>query len=481
MNSKNVQVEIMFFTKFLTIFFIFFMAFSIAEQQSSPKVVVIGAGIAGLTTAYRLHQQGINVELYEARARVGGRILTVKVNDQIGELGAQSLFDGGKAENLCRLIHESDLEIESDTILIDLAYFTGEKLIPSHELFPLFDRNSLKNQLAAIRKKSNTMFEVLNALFDVNDPAFKFLSVRLAGYEGAPVENLSSYYTETLYHMILGGISAAHQDNAIKLGSIKGGNSLLPERLAKALKSRIHLNALLTSVSKSCDGTYTLHFQNGQTASADILVLAIPCSVYTDIHFEDTVIPQERLAAIQSIQYGTNAKILVPFPKAPQQRITLINDRIGAFFNANCHLLTCYYTGKSSRFSADTINHTFNHDQPMLEVGCSYSSLTPPIMAYDESFAHYCGPVGYSWPNDPYVKGSYSYIAPGQEALLTAMRKVEGETVKILFAPIDHSLYFAGEHASILQDVSGTLEAACESGERAARMIGQMPLFMPSS
>ena len=86
------------------------MAFSISAQESSPKVVVIGAGIAGLTTAYRLEQQGVDVELYEARARVGGRILTVQVNDQMGELGAQSLFDGGEAKNLCRLIDESDLE-----------------------------------------------------------------------------------------------------------------------------------------------------------------------------------------------------------------------------------------------------------------------------------------------------------------------------------------------------------------------------------
>ena len=41
-------------------------------------------------------------------------------------------------------------------------------------------------------------------------------------------------------------------------------------------------------------------------------------------------------------------------------------------------------------------------------------------MARDESFVQYNGPVGYSWPNDPYVKGSYSYIAPGQETILTA-------------------------------------------------------------
>jgi len=51
------------------------------------------------------------------------------------------------------------------------------------------------------------------------------------------------------------------------------------------------------------------------------------------------------------------------------------------------------------------------------------------------------------------------------------LTNVDGETVKTLFAPIDQMLYFAGEHATILLETPGTIEAACESGERAARMI----------
>jgi monoamine oxidase len=435
------------------------------------KVVVIGAGIAGLTAAYRLHQRGVDVELYEARGRVGGRILTVHVHDQIGELGAQSLFDGGKAEHLCRLIEESGLEIQSDTVLIDHAYFTGEKSIPSRELIPRFDPNTLRDKLSLIRERSDSMYDVLSALFDPSDPAFKFLSVRLAGYEGAPIKNLSSHYTETLYHMMLGGISAAHQENIVHLAAVKGGNSLLPEKLAEALGRRVHLNSPLKSVSKTPTGRYSLVFQNGQTERADILVLALPCSVYSDIAFEEAVIPRQRLAEIQSVPYGTNAKILIPFAEAPPKRITLVNDRIGAFFNADRHLLTCYYTGENGRFSASTIHDTFHQDRSMLEIGFGYSSLAAPTLARDESFVAYQDLVGYSWLNDLYAKGSYSYIAPGQDALLTSITEIGEETAKTVFAPLDRTLYFAGEHASILHDVPATLEAACESGERAARMI----------
>lgn len=94
-----------------------------------------------------------------------------------------------------------------------------------------------------------------------------------------------------------------------------------------------------------------------------------------------------------------------------------------------------------------------------------------PTLAKDMPYTIYEGPVGYSWPNDPYAKGSYSFIAAGQEEIFTAIQKEGREKVRTLFAPIDQKLYFIGEHTTILMEASGTMEAACESGNRAARMI----------
>ena len=84
--------------------------------------------------------------------------------------------------------------------------YLRRKLISSRE-FCSIDPESLQNKLAIAKQKSSNMFEVLSAFFDSSSLAFKCLSVRLAAYEGAPIENLSSHYTETLYHMILGGIA----------------------------------------------------------------------------------------------------------------------------------------------------------------------------------------------------------------------------------------------------------------------------------
>jgi monoamine oxidase len=453
-------------------------ASSFAEQRS-PTVIVVGAGLAGLTTAYRLQQKGINVHVYEARGRVGGRVFTAVVGGGVAELGGQNITDGGKADNMRRLIGEFDLELAEIRFNLSHSFFDGKIFIPGHLLYNRgFNPEELQLKLADLAQKSQNMKEVLDALFEEEDPLHKILSMRLAAYEGASVEKLSPVYVETLYHMLLGGVCSVHENNCIDLVSIKGGTTLLPERLAGSLGVRVHLKMPLTAISKALDGSYDLTFQNGQKVQADILVLAIPCSVYSTIAFGKNLIPEDRLAAIKNVQYGTNAKILIPFAQEPPEKVAsrfASHRSFVSFFGPNCHVLILYYTGEAGRFSAETLLETYQQDRPMIEMG--FGDLCPPfeapIYARDESFASYEGPVGYSWPNDPYAKGSYSYIAPGQEKLLTATHNDNGEVVKTLFAPIDHTLYFAGEHAAILMDVPGTMEAACESGERAARMISR--------
>jgi monoamine oxidase len=446
----------------------------IAAEVQRPKIVVVGGGIAGLTAAYRLQEKGADVHLYEARGRVGGRILTAKIGGYVAELGGQNIADGGDAENIHRLICEFNLELEENKFILDHSYFTGEKLIPLEQLLEekAFDPDKLKEKLNKLAQSSKNMRDVLNGILDPEEPLYKINAVRLAGYEGGSPESLSPLYAKTLYHMLLGGLSTAHQDHSITFLSVKKGNDHLTEKLAQPLGGRLHLNKILKKILKVKDGFYTLVFQDGKKVKADVVILAIPCSVFVDIDFEENVIPLERLTAIRNVQYGTNSKIEVPLTKPPIGWRALINDHMGCFFTSpSRQILTLYYVGEASRFTQDTIEQVYNQDKSMIALSLGELPLKAPICAIDQSGMIYEGPVGYSWPNDPYVKGTYSYIAQGQEAVLTATHEVLGETVKTLFAPIDQKLYFAGEHASILEEVPGTMEAACESGERTARMI----------
>lgn len=460
------------------IFCIYAMISALAgvSMEKDSKIVVVGAGIAGLTTSYRLQKGGMDVELYEARNRVGGRVFTAKIGESLAELGGQNLSDGGELENLNPLIEEFDLHLISSCVLLKHSYFNGKELIPLKEIVKEkhFDPQALKKQLNELAAASHNMREILEKIVDIEDPFYKILAVRLAAYEGGSVEELSPFYIKTLFSMILGGVCPVHpSDSSIDLVTIQGGNALLPEKMAEALGSRLHLNMPLVKVAKDQDGTFQLTFKNGERVEADILVLAIPCSVYGQIAFEENAIPLQTLKGIQKVRYGENAKIIVPFAAPPAKINALIGDEIVTFFDEREQVLTVYYTGKTSFFSPQTIASSYAQARPMIEKGFG-EDLPPflvPTYAKDESHLTYEGPLGISWPNDPYARGTYSYIAAGQEEMLTSTIEEDGQMFKTLFAPIEQKLYFAGEHASILFDVPGTIEAACESGERVARSI----------
>jgi monoamine oxidase len=451
------------------------------SSEKSTKIVVVGGGIAGLTTAYRLQKGGMDVDLYEARGRIGGRIFTARVNGRIAELGAQNIKDGGDSVNLNRLIDEFGLECVSSRVFLKHSYFDGSNLTPVREILrsKKIDPKILRDHLDKLALTCHNMKEILEEIVAPEDPLYKILAVRMAAYEGGAIEKLSPLYTDTLFHMLLGGICSVHQGNAeaesfVDLITVKGGNARLCQKIGEALGSKLHLNMPLAKVAKSQDG-FQLTFQNGEEVKADIVVLSMPCSVYQQINFESDVIPIQKLEAIQNIQYGANAKIMVPFADLPVTTSGLVGDEVVAFFDILQQILTVYYTGKTSLFSPETITSSYSQVRPMIEKGFAEDCppFAAPHYAKDEADLSYEGPVGYSWPNDPYSRGTYSYIADGQENVLTATVKENNETFKALFAPIDQKVYFAGEHASILSDVPGTMESACESGERIARVILQ--------
>src|SRR4051794_29296085 len=80
-------------------------------EPISQRILVIGAGMAGLTAARRLAEAGRQVLVLEARDRVGGRIRTLREGDQVLELGAE--FIHGHPAELWNLIHEAGLETYS--------------------------------------------------------------------------------------------------------------------------------------------------------------------------------------------------------------------------------------------------------------------------------------------------------------------------------------------------------------------------------
>lgn len=444
-------------------------------ELPKKKIVIIGAGIAGLTAGYRLHKKGLDVHVYEARDRVGGRILSALVDGNVAELGGENFADGGNADNIRALVDELGLTLFESASSLAHVFQYHNRLLSVNELIKKqnFNLETLEDQLHTIQQNSVSMRDILDQLIQ-DEPLKRYFSTVLAGFEGATVDQLSSYCVETLYHMIRGGICAVHQNNEHTLyARIVDGNSKLPEALAKKLGSRVHLRMPLVAITKNEQAHYTLTFKDGTTTTADIVLFAIPCPIYKDISFGQGVIPADRLADIRSIPNGNNAKIILPCVSDFARSTVFVNDHLGIVTFVE-KMVTLYFTGQASRFSAQTIADAYGHAEELLHAsGFDQNRLhgQPLTYAQDATFVNYAGPVGYSWPNDPYAKGSYSHIAPGHEKLMTTMQEIDGNKVKSLFAPIDNQLYFAGEHATTLFDVPGTMEAACQTGNLAADMI----------
>ncbi len=440
-------------------------------------VAVVGAGIAGLTAAYRLHQRGVDVVVYEARNRVGGRIQTAKLEGSIIELGGMSFADGGDAPHIRALVKECGLTLSEHKVSTKKAYFSQDGRFSSLDDLVAqrgFDNDLLWETLQNAARSANNMKDVFDALFVPESDLYAMLNVRLAAFEGACVEHLSPVYIETLYHMLTGGVAAAHPGNdeaEITFLTIDEGNALLPMKLAEKLGERVMLNKVLTRVGSDVDGTVKLVFADGESVEAEKVVFAIPCSIFEDIEIEEDTIPKARLDDIKAVKYGNNAKVFLP-RNAPGWEC-VFNNRALVWASPWSGELLFYYSGEQSIFDASSLEADCEPEialakqvLPDLEIPNTYR------MAQDDQFVAYAAEiVGKSWPRDRFVKGSYSYIAPGQEAVFTETTSCGGEVVKKLFAPIHEKIYFAGEHASILMDVPGTMEAACESGERAARMV----------
>ena len=122
------------------------------------------------------------------------------------------------------------------------------------------------------------------------------------------------------------------------------------------------------------------------------------------------IIPAEKLEDIQNVQYGENAKIMVPFTTVPLITNGLVGDQIVSFFDCVQQILTIYYTDFDLAYSLlkPLQDAYIQASFPMIEQGFeNCPSFMTPVYAKDEANLSYEGVIGYSWPNDPYAKGYF--------------------------------------------------------------------------
>ncbi len=442
---------------------------------ASSKVLIVGAGVAGLTAARRLTQAGVPVDIVEAKKRVGGRMRSV--DNAAGtqttvELGGEFIDTGHLS--LLGLVQELGLQVAdlsaADMGLLPQVYFFDGRWISLtqivREFTPLVPR--LERDAATIE--------------DLDDPAAIALdqlsiSEYLIRIQATP---LIKTLLEVAYTIEYGREASTQSclnflfligtnPNDFQLfGSsderyhVIGGSALVPRLLAQPLANFIQLDTELEAIRSLSDGRYRVSLRSGLRTfdrTYERVVLTLPFSVLRHVNLAVDLPPRKR-RVIEQLSYGTNSKLITAY------RNRVWRTRYGSNGEAftdlgfqNTWEPTRYAPGQAGLLT------NFTGGQRGLSIGKGtaeeqaqrllpqLNQVFPGIRDQRQGQA-----IRAFWTDDPFAQGSYACYLAGD------WRRFYGQEGKRV-----GNLFFAGEHCS--EDFQGYMEGGCETGEATARAI----------
>ncbi len=279
----------------------------------NKKIVVIGAGISGLTSAYLLSKKGFDVKILEKRNSVGGSIESVIENGFMFDRGPNSALETTPV--IGQLIRELELEPELlyASKLANKRYILRDNKLHS---LPMSPQGLIKTKLFSTKAKFRLMAEPF--VGRSNDGYYQslaeFVKRRLgqefldyainpfvAGvYAGRP-EDLSVksafpklYALEEKYGgLIIGTVRSIRErkkraevaKQSAKMLSFKSGMIALPKAIEKYFGNNVLLSSEVVSVDKNESGFYISYQQNGVTnkIDCDAVLSTIPSFVASSL------------------------------------------------------------------------------------------------------------------------------------------------------------------------------------------------------
>jgi len=473
----------------------------------SPRVVIVGSGLAGLGCAYRLwRRHGIRSEIYEYNpARAGGRVYTLHGFFDAGQFAEQhgefissehtatrhlAASFGLRLDNVNRYpphTHPQDERLRFGGRFWRQAALNREWQDWAFRLF--FDAANNKAPWPTLYNRHTAWgwrWDHMPATEWIeenvrgglqSDFGRLCVSVLLDEYGGPPEEQsaLNLIYLLGLYDSSPSGLQPRRQpqlSGTDEKWHIKGGNDQLIAGLVGRLPAgTVRLGERLVALRGRGHGRYACTFSGGpgtREIHADHVVLALPFTRLREVELPGIELPPPQLRAIRHEPLGSNSKIQLQFSSrvwnADGWTGDLYTDRIvqGGWET------TIDQPGKPGILIA------LPGGAVGADIGRRYgltSSEGPAPAAMSADFldcfetdfpgvrSAFNGKAFYAWSSgDPHIGGAYSYLKVGQ---YTAFNGIQGRR--------HGNLHFGGEHTSV--NFQGYMEGALRSGYRCAAEV----------
>jgi monoamine oxidase len=455
------------------------------EAGKPKKVIIVGAGLAGLSAGYELKRAGHTPVILEAQQRVGGRVYTLRdpfTEGLYAEVGAMRI---PRAHSLTMAYIEK-FGLKTDDFTMDnpnaYYYIGGHKIRASeaHADPSLMGFDVSPNEVG---KTSGQMYmQALKPLLDLleknGDAAWEEIIAKYDQYSTREFLELNGW-SEGMIEMF--GLLANQEsvmnssflelfredsgDYYTNMVEIQGGTDRLPHAFLPELKDNIRFGAKMIAMDQSPDDV-TIHYQTPAgrfTEVGDYAIITVPFPVLRHV---EVLKPFSRAKnrAIRQLHYDASAKILFQC----KRRFWEEDDGIfGGGTITDLPIRNLYYpdhgreTGRGIILASYTWSEdaqrwgSLKPDDRIIQALEDVAEIHPQIIKEFE--------VGTSWMwhDDEFAGGAFALFDPGQQTLL------HDEIVKP-----DGRIHFAGEHASLYH---AWIQGAFESGLRAAISIHQSP------
>lgn len=459
------------------------------SANSEARVAIIGAGIAGLNAAHQLKNAGVNATVYEAGSRVGGRMLSTRMDDGLViDIGAE-LINTDHADMLA-LAKEFDIGLFNK--LKNAAYLP----YPKEAYF--FDGISysaaqLINDLRPIAAQISDDAKLLDRDWDTYAPRFDQWSV--AAYLDSHADKLTASYVRTLLENAIRTEYGAetHESSALQLlfilpeingqsvellsysdeaYSVVGGSAQITTALAEALPGQIQRNKALQGLDR-LGSEYCLKFADKTQALADIVIIAVPFPALRNVTL-NVPLPDLFRRFIAETGLGANEKLIASF----SQRFW--HSPAGFTLAAWSDLGFAEVWDETQRQPERTdgaLNFFLGGDQArQLNKINRIKPLGEQFIAALDAFipgaidAATGNMLKSAWGISPYTMGGYANFKPGQLTEFGEYFWIEGGKSFQQQVGFDR-LIFAGEHLS--DAYYGFMEGGAQTGRLAAALALQ--------